>query len=802
MKIRNKKTGQVIEVKEKDLHKYGLGGKIKKADNGVITTQPTDSNMNWNTGNLYNQSQINPAKTFYNQYGNQQIDENYTPQLSPIDTDTPYNPNNDIDQLNQISPITGNYIVNQPDYIDINKTKNNQNTNFKYNPNINLSTIGGNGYIAKGIANLGTGIVNIGKGVLDDIGSFNQNKMAQKQEQNQYTQSIVNQAENVRPYEINGFKRSGRNPLFADGGTTSSDFQVNSNQANIEAEQGEHMLLPNGFSDQIKGKPHEQGGTPMLLPIDTKIFSEKLKEPVTDKSYSKLAKKFETKKNFELLDSKHADPIQKRTAEMMISKKNEKLNDLFEVQELNKLAGEHGKEVKLEAIQNLPMAKYGKKVMSPGGTYLPLSNEEVNTQIKEGKYANEGTLNEAINWFENKHGVKLPSNLTKNQKLKLARSYQNITNPELSLDYKLNYTRGNLDSYNEYKNSKGYKKGKDDVEESENFKNWSIKNGKILGDYEDRGKWGHEFLRTEKLPFTKEEFLNSEGKAKDKDWEKVGNYWIDRGVNPEDPIIYYKEDWDNSSPNPKVKLSENTPTNNFVNNNLTQEGINKIDLPPINIGVGLPSIYGRTPLNYYKTNPNYIDPRYLDIEPQLNEIARAKNTFRSNLGDRSNTSISNLLQSQANAYNQEQQVFNTKYNYDRQQDAQTQQFNAQAKTQNDQYNQQSWFQQLEDPIRRREGAIDTQIRTDRNKGIENYQKAERFANTKDFIDKTYYPWQNEDVSLGDLTALSTLDQEKKRLYDKKIIEEYERNNKGQVVKKEIEKSKNGGKIKLKPKYKK
>src|SRR5690606_34802801 len=94
----------------------------------------------------------------------------------------------------------------------------------------------------------------------------------------------------------------------------------------------------------------------------------------------------------------------------------------------------------------------------------------------------------------------------------------------------------------------------------------------------------------------------------------------------------------------------------------------------ISLGLSLPNVYD-------------IDPRYLDVQPQLNRISRGQRAFQNNLGSRTSSDMSNLLQSQINAYNQDQEVFGQKYNYDRQQDAQTQQFNAQAKMSTDRANQ-------------------------------------------------------------------------------------------------------------------
>jgi len=149
--------------------------------------------------------------------------------------------------------------------------------------------------------------------------------------------------------------------------------------------------------------------------------------------------------------------------------------------------------------------------------------------------------------------------------------------------------------------------------------------------------------------------------------------------------------------------------------------------------------------------------------------------------------MANLLQAQANRAAAEQEAYGQKYNYDRAQDAAAQQFNAQAKMNANQYNQGSWFQQLEDPIRRRESLIGTQQMMDDQAAIENARKMQAFYGNKDFIGNTFYPGQNwtTDYALADLPILN------KESYERGLEE-------GKKAKK---KEKYGGKIKIKPKLK-
>ena len=178
-------------------------------------------------------------------------------------------------------------------------------------------------------------------------------------------------------------------------------------EPNVEVEGEEHIQLPNGFSQEIKGKKHSEGGIPINLPSGTKIFSEKLKVPVKfiqelisvnpeyaflknislpksgNISYADLAKKFETKKYVDMLNSKDADPIQITTAQLMIQQNNAFLEKLFTLQEQNKLSGVHGPQVQQNAQQEQqeqeaqqaqmqgeqmeqPMMKYGGNVKKMG----------------------------------------------------------------------------------------------------------------------------------------------------------------------------------------------------------------------------------------------------------------------------------------------------------------------------------------------------------------------------------------------------------------------------------------------------
>jgi hypothetical protein len=126
--------------------------------------------------------------------------------------------------------------------------------------------------------------------------------------------------------------------------------------ANVEAELGETVV---GDFDQdgqkehfnIGGKRHSQGGTPLNLPDDAFIFSDTKKMQMGGselapfgksvngkKKYTpaELAKQYDINKYKAVLEDKHADPMSKKSAQLMIQNFENKLAQLALVQEAKK----------------------------------------------------------------------------------------------------------------------------------------------------------------------------------------------------------------------------------------------------------------------------------------------------------------------------------------------------------------------------------------------------------------------------------------------------------------------------------
>jgi hypothetical protein len=145
---------------------------------------------------------------------------------------------------------------------------------------------------------------------------------------------------------------------YEDGGIAKYKSMNQGGMANVEVENLETIQTPDGLIDTAYGNTHARGGIPMMLEEGSKVFSEKLKHPEKKKSFAKLAKKFETKKDFENLESPVADNINKFTADLNIQFKNKASDELFAEQENLKLNGVFGEKVKNNTMKDYEM-KYG-----------------------------------------------------------------------------------------------------------------------------------------------------------------------------------------------------------------------------------------------------------------------------------------------------------------------------------------------------------------------------------------------------------------------------------------------------------
>lgn len=140
-------------------------------------------------------------------------------------------------------------------------------------------------------------------------------------------------------------------PLYALGG-------VAYEQADIEAEKGEAMLGPDNNIQNIGGRKHEQGGTPLALKGNEQyIYSDRLgydKNGIPTININDVAKTFADKaKSIERKYSKKKDPIAEKTKELELSKLTQDAEQTRQVKEqldmskdIKKIQAKYGKDLR------------------------------------------------------------------------------------------------------------------------------------------------------------------------------------------------------------------------------------------------------------------------------------------------------------------------------------------------------------------------------------------------------------------------------------------------------------------------
>lgn len=123
---------------------------------------------------------------------------------------------------------------------------------------------------------------------------------------------------------------------------------------NAEVEKQEMMRMPDGSTSQVNGPSHENGGVAVNIPTGTQIFSDRLKNPETKKTFAKEAAKYKIKEGDKL----------SATEQLKNSLRQKKLDQIFQAQ---------------ESLKQSKVAKYAEKMgvslgqeqFSKGGTKLP-----------------------------------------------------------------------------------------------------------------------------------------------------------------------------------------------------------------------------------------------------------------------------------------------------------------------------------------------------------------------------------------------------------------------------------------------
>ena len=146
----------------------------------------------------------------------------------------------------------------------------------------------------------------------------------------------------ITPEDMHNYKKLGVKPYkkgrYVSPGNIQTKMAYGGNVTgvpNVEVEGEESIQMPNGESFMPQGPSHAQGGIPMELPSNTRVFSKKLNVPGTKNKFSEIHDKTSKKiKSYEdTIDDPYATPVAKQTAKRMIDKLRNKQDVLFETQQ-------------------------------------------------------------------------------------------------------------------------------------------------------------------------------------------------------------------------------------------------------------------------------------------------------------------------------------------------------------------------------------------------------------------------------------------------------------------------------------
>jgi hypothetical protein len=181
-------------------------------------------------------------------------------------------------------------------------------------------------------------VIGAGAGLLNEQKTQEQLK---QDEYNQYMNNInytqkqrISSSPMVDGAPPTAFKHGGYK-LYPNGGIHSGPF-------NAEIEREEIVQTPDGSTQQIDGASHENGGVDVNLPNQSRIFSDRLKDPSTRKTYAKMAEKYKVNKEEKTLKDENSSSIARTTANLNMDLKQRKLDEIFNQQEMlkqSKLSG-------------------------------------------------------------------------------------------------------------------------------------------------------------------------------------------------------------------------------------------------------------------------------------------------------------------------------------------------------------------------------------------------------------------------------------------------------------------------------
>lgn len=734
---------------------------FKFDDGGQLVLNPTDSNMDWNTNNP--NAPISPMPDYNSTI---QTDPNQSEQMF-MDNTNPLAPNSRQKKSNNTyfngqPPIHGKGPYFQQSFMELNKSINAKNP-------------------VQGVSEGLSSALDMGSGILKAVGDVKQNRFVN----NWHNEQLNDQLSGSKRDSFTTFKPEDmfgqmKNPLqnamggiinsldidkmyiYEDGGVIpggmknkppmeddANSFKVP--MAKHEIEGGEVVQTPKGLIQKVSGPSHEEGGVPFDSP-DTKVLSDRIKFQFKpgekSKTFAQQANKYKTNEDIENLNEKYADSISKTSANLNLKFKNNKVDELFQLQEMGKAIG-HFPGIDANT-QKAALGAFISKYASGGST---------NDDTYYGQIKTVPTQDQDINPFPSQDlsGSPLPSpnidfaSLFKNQDSSNNQSfsydknflpitphdsteYNGVTptgiahhdkngNPRVSTDY-WNTTR---DAWQDDANRRGIAIPKTNRGANTDLQEHMYDNklDTSKGRQDLRNMWA-EYGTTNKDKDKYKDFNLS--KLSDENLNSLRNNFIDSKI--ESRYLLPDQQVTNSNNNsgdivPDQKFNKLGKTQN------TQDGRGHFNLFP----VPLLNTYQQDPLQTTKLDPHLIQYRPSDIEPAIAEANRGFRATTKSL-DSSSTGLANAAQSFGNSWRAKQGVFADNFNRSQQGKMGVDQYNAGEldRVDNENLAERNRFMDL---INRGKGVIDTQRRTDEQGAMQNYYNADQYYNSADYIKNTF-----------------------------------------------------------------
>jgi hypothetical protein len=557
-----------------------------------------------------------------------------------------------------------------------------------------------------------------------------------------------------------------------------NDFRTTRRNSNSEIEGGETIQSPEGLINDMQGPKHEQGGIPVNAP-NTKVLSDRLKFQFMpnkkEKSFAEEAKKYSTESDVENLNNKYADSIERNTANLNLKIKNEKVDNIYNIQQAFKMHNGIGEFKGMKKAVGGFISKY-----KEGGKTLLKGNEVNNDGTYYGQNPNIIPYNLNVN---NNVSPTNPFNIEETNNVNVEAPFQRLF-PTITGQFGPTGSYENVDHIYQDAIAKGYKGAKDIA----SLQNW------MASTYP---KQTAEYMGHQPMTDFGVKLYGAKGEAFNDPYYKnpIGSNYTDN-----QKLAGFKDGlWDYRFPNiNELKDETVTPTTPVSPNDKANFNVNKIKGTSgqksngMNFN-GLPfpvmNTYQEDPLQTSQLNPHLINYRPTDIEPAIAEANRGFRVTTKGL-DTSPMGLANSAQSFANTWRAKQGIYSDNFNRAQQGKIGVDEFNARELSAVDQQNLQE-RNRFMDLINKGKGVIDSQKRFDANASTQNMYNANAYNASAKYIQDVYGNSPNSTFQwmAPGMTAPYNASAD--------VTNTTSRNAKGEVSTKTVEKKKYGGMLKKK-----